>query len=578
MSTEFKQVKNNAKSFALLDALNNTTSPLAFEVEPTEGDNFPDTDDGAFWVTAWDSGRFGDPGDDPNMRIGLVSVRDGDELTVTWGLFGTPINSMSGRPRIALNMIDQHIKDVHNAVNDLEDGRNHKVELSVGPLFADYVVDGTLDNVQIQAALDAVNDAGGGVVRLLKHTFNCGPAITIGNKTTIEGSGVGVTVVRKNNGANSSVFTNKDTTLGNEFIRVKHLTIDQNGDNQTSGGGISFQGFRDSIFEDVVFEKAYNFCAFIQSIAGTLLTGTLTFTKDSEIVTGSGTSFTTELAVGQIVKSAGGHFQRIATIVNNTSMRLDRGWGWATEAGVTARMVPANARNLFDRVVFNGTVVNDNFGFGLMDDSVLRNCISRNSTNYGYGADHCNRLLFDNCIAHNNANAGFGIETCGDSIIDGGQSYRNSKGVYLLSGAYRNIVRGIHVRHNTGAGIEITYNTTNFPTPDDNTLSAIHASFNGTHGIRVGGAFRTKVSDPRCWNNAQYGVVTVTDNARVPDATSILGGHFYDDQTVKTQDRGIYLLNSTNAIIDGNNAPDAAHTIEGITDLGTGTQFGVNIT
>ncbi len=578
MSTQFKQVKNNAKSYALLDSLDNTDSPVSFELEPTEGDKFPDTGDGAFWVTAWNVGRYLDPGDDPNMRIGLASVRDGDELTVTWGLFGTPVNEIPGRPAIAVTLLDQHMIDIHGAINDLEDGRNHKVELTVGPTFADYIVDGTLDDVQLQQAIDAVNTAGGGVVRLLKHTFNVGPAVTVGDLTTIEGSGVGVSIIRKNNGANSSVFTNKDTTNGNEFIRVKHLTIDQNGDNQTSGGGFSFQGLRDSAFEDVVFEKAYNFCGFIQSVAGTLLTGTLTFTKDSEIVSGSGTVFTTELAVGQIIKSAGGRFQRIATIVNNTSLRLDRAWGWATEAAVAARMIPANARNLFDRCVFNGTVINDNFGFGLMDDSVLRNCISRNSGNYGYGADHCNRLVFDNCIAHNNVNAGFGIETCGDSIIDGGASYRNSKGVYLLSGAYRNVVRGTHVHHNTGSGIEITYNTTSFPPPDDNTLAYIHASFNGTHGIRVGGAFRTKVTDPRCWNNAQYGVVTVTDNARVPDATSILGGHFFDDQTVKTQDRGIYILNGTNTIIDDNNAPDAAHTIEGITDLGTGTQFGVNIT
>lgn len=577
MSTQFKQVKNNAKSYALLDALDNTDITLAFDLEPTEGDKFPDTASGSFWVTAWNVGRYLDPGDDPDMRIGLASARADDELTVTWGLFGTPVNAIPGRPAIAVTLLDQHMIDIHGAINDLEDGRNHKVELTVGPDFADYIVDGTDDNVQIQQALDAVNAAGGGVVRLQKYTFDedSVSGLTVGNKTIIEGSGVGVSILRKANGRNSSILVGKDSTNGNEFIRVRHLTIDQNGVNQTAGAGINFQGLRDSIFEDVVFEKAYNFCAFIQSIAGTLLTGTLTFTKDSEIVSGSGTAFTTELAVGQIVKSAGGRFQRIATIVSNTSMRLDRAWGWATEAGVSARMIPANARNLFDRCIFNGTVINDNFGFGLLDDSVLRNCISRNSANYGYGADHCNRLTFDNCIANNNANAGFGIETCGDSLINGGQSYRNSKGVYLLSGAYRNVVRGIHVRHNTGAGVEITYNTTSFPTPDDNTID-VHASFNGTHGVRVGGAFRTRV-DGRFWNNGQFGVVTVTDNGRVPDATRI-AGHCFDDQTVKTQDRGVYILNGTNSIIDGVIAKDTDHTIEGITDLGTGTQFGVNIT
>lgn len=376
------------------------------------------------------------------------------------------------------------------------------------------------------------------------------------------------------NGANRNIIQGADSTNGVVGVHIRNITLDQNGVNQTSGAALRFTGLMDSLFENVTCEKAYNFCMFVDGVAGTSLTGTLTFTNNDTTVTGSGTSFTTELAVGDIIKSNGGHFQRVESIASNTSLELDRKWGWATETGVAAKRVPANARNRIINPTFNGTVVNDNCGLGLFDDGKIIGGITRFSGNYGLGPDHCNRLQIIGLTSEWNTNAAIGMETCGDCVVDGGNFSRSAKGVYLLSGSYRNILKGFHTKHNTGAGVEISYNTTSFPHPDGNTLDTIHSSFNGTHGFRIGGASRTAGHNLRGFNNNDYGFVTVTENSRVPNLTSLLGGHFYDDQDVKTQDRGVYLLNSTNALMDGFISLDADHNTAGYTDSGTGTTLG----
>lgn len=117
MATAFKQIKNNAKSIANLNVLNNTTTSLSFGVE--DGARFPVPGNG-FYVTAWDIRKYFDPSDDPSMRIGLCTARSGNNLTVTWGQFSTPVTAIKGRPVVALLVIDELINDITDAVNVVE--------------------------------------------------------------------------------------------------------------------------------------------------------------------------------------------------------------------------------------------------------------------------------------------------------------------------------------------------------------------------------------------------------------------------------------------------------------------------
>lgn len=72
----------------------------------------------------------------------------------------------------------------------------------------------------------------------------------------------------------------------------------------------------------------------------TALTGTVTLTKDSVAVTGAGTAFTTELAVGDVIALADGRvLAKVAAIAGDTSLTLAYAWIGATAAGATAYKV-----------------------------------------------------------------------------------------------------------------------------------------------------------------------------------------------------------------------------------------------
>lgn len=447
---------------------------------------------------------------------------------------------------------------------------NSKVFITVGPTGdLGCITDGTNDHTEIQAALDAA--AGGGTVWLQPGaTFHTAAKLLVDDDTTFVLNG---STIQMNAGTNLTVIGNADTTNGNDNIRILKGTIDQQGGSQSAGGGASFVGLRDSWLEDLTFETSWTFNTLISSVPGTSLTGTLTFTNGDTTVAGSGTSFTTELAVGDIIKSNGGHFQRVESITNNTSLELDRIWGWATESGVTARNVPPNARNRIINCHFKGNTQEDNCGLGLFDDGLVQGCISHDAGNYGFGPDHSNRVRFIGNTMYDNPNAGIGIETCGYSVFTNNVAYRNSNGLYLISGSYRNVVANNQCRSNTGSGIAIQYNTTSFPLPDENKISGNVCELNAAHGIRVGGGSKTEVIGNRCFNNVNSGIATATDNSVDPDGTLIAFNYCYDNQDTKTQAWGILISGGTNTILQGNRALPADHTTGGISDSGTGTKI-----
>lgn len=94
--------------------------------------------------------------------------------------------------------------------------------VSVGPAgsFSDYICDGTADNVEIQAAVNQVNAAGGGAVYVRAGTYNLGADISLKNisNVLIQGQGVGVTIFqnhgfRKNDTATTSNMDFRDFTV-----------------------------------------------------------------------------------------------------------------------------------------------------------------------------------------------------------------------------------------------------------------------------------------------------------------------------------------------------------------------------
>lgn len=69
----------------------------------------------------------------------------------------------------------------------------------------------------------------------------------------------------------------------------------------------------------------------------TALTGTLSFTNGSKDVTGSGTAFTTELAIGDFVLGGDGNWWEVVTITSDTAATLYKNYSGTTQSGVASQ-------------------------------------------------------------------------------------------------------------------------------------------------------------------------------------------------------------------------------------------------
>lgn len=441
----------------------------------------------------------------------------------------------------------------------------------------DYITDGVADHEQIQTAFN--EGASSGVpVFLFPQTYNTTSTISIPSNLTVIGAGIDLTVIKMAQGLNLTVFQNEDTTNGNEKIFLSGLTIDHNPNGNTSGGGASFIGLRDSVFESIAFNPSYNFNLYIGSVPGTSLTGTCTFTTGSPVVTGSGTSFSSDVSVNDVLKTESGFFARVAAVNSDTVLTLSIKWGHATESAITASVLPSNSNNRISNCIFRGSQNKDNVGIGLLDDSIVENIWTFDSgAGYGMGPDNCHRSQFKNIISYNNNNSGVGAETCARCIFDNITSYGNSNGMTMLSGCYRNIVSNSHLYSNTN-GLQVNYNSTLYGVAEGNQFVNILAEKNSTHGIRAGGIKDSKFVGCTTINNGSYGIVLTTDNLKTPDDNIITGHTSYDSQVSLSQDWGIGVLSGNRNIVTSCNSQNSRHNNDGIRDLGTSTITANNIT
>jgi len=128
---------------------------------------------------------------------------------------------------------------------------------------ADYECDGTADDVQIQAAIDALPVPsviytnmieGGGKVLLSGGQFNISSPIEIDRPSmTLEGMGRAQTSLKLTNGADCDVihFDSTNYAVGLHEVHIKNLQIDGDKDNNTAGNGIVFNGARVCTFENI---------------------------------------------------------------------------------------------------------------------------------------------------------------------------------------------------------------------------------------------------------------------------------------------------------------------------------------
>ena len=234
--------------------------------------------------------------------------------------------------------------------------------------------------------------------------------------------------------------------------------------------------------------------------------------------------------------------------------------------------------------------VQDNFGGGLLRNSIVSNNIAFNS---GGSAGFAQRLMTNTVFSHNvsfnNTTSGFNFESCSDNTVQGNIAHDNLdagfKGLYISTGmpdgfAKRNIfvgnqaytnVRGFEidgpghkiigniVRNNSAAGIQLR--------DADRCTVAFNDVYNNGTNTGLAAGFRVGI---RLSYQAQTGYTFV-------GKTLIFGNNIYDDQGVKTQQTGIL---ETGGTVDANYI--YGNYLEGnvlapITVAGANTRYANNI-
>jgi hypothetical protein len=203
---------------------------------------------------------------------------------------------------------------------------------SVSTSGADYVCDGTDDDVQIQAAIDAVSTAGGGTVLLREGHYNyTANPILPKNNVTVRGEGRTNTFLVPSwsaqraafgNGTNGGAFTSS-TPLVN--FELRDLTIDCTSASYTSYAtsvkGIFIQYLRNCVFDNIAVLESFATSIGIDYLDGVRITNI--YVKNH----GRGMNPAGSGVGGNGIGIGTGGWSVESCLINNVVVSVDNGFG-----------------------------------------------------------------------------------------------------------------------------------------------------------------------------------------------------------------------------------------------------------
>jgi len=275
--------------------------------------------------------------------------------------------------------------------------------------LADFIADGTNDQVQIQQAIDLLPSTGGSVY-LMEGTYNIGTStpsvgilISSKNNVTLQGAGAG-TVIKLHNSLNGEVYMIRVSSSQN--VRLSSFTIDGNKANNTFAdtyAGINLSSAASSTIENLLIKDFQDAAIRLDASDSNLITGN-TITNS-----GSGT--------------AALYFwsQNDNNVVSNNIISYNNQNGIDLNSGDTGTVV-------------TGNTITKNVGSGV--NAVCSGC-SVVGNNLSYNLDYGlvlggNAMTVTGNIISNNTDAGIRVNTSSNHLISGNTfRYNLGYGVYI---------------------------------------------------------------------------------------------------------------------------------------------------
>ncbi len=525
------------------------------------------------------------------------------------GLFFAPINVTATTTLLAINgLIDPTgaYLAIDSKGNVIATSSSTKLNVVVGFSCADYIVDGTADDVQIQEAIDYVGGSGGGNIFLKRGIYDISTTTKILFPNITLGGDGDSTILRLANQTNGAVIE-----IGNDVdfftnVHIKNFKVEGNADNQD-----------DSYFPEESYGIKFNAGLSYGSISGVWVDNTA---NDAIKIGGEGSSLTvshidvfnnrvTDLGKdGEADSTADGIDLDYASYIRVMFNDVASGFSAGTHDGVDLGSGSSN-----NMISYN--IIHDGNNAGLSaDTNPERNIISYNKI-YDVG----NRLIPTVGVS------GIGILGGIEAVIAYNEVYNagahgvviadNSSGSKIIGNTIKNsgqvitTAQGIRATDSTGViiGDNIVFDDQVVKTQiigillddiDGSTISNNTIFGNFYDGISIAGSksnHGVKVIGNRVYSNGRHGIITTKNTYSVFSNNSIYnnvktglylgnttfstisGNDCFNNQGVRIQERGIYeyLGSNYNQIVDNN---CYGNSVEQITYSGmdtTGNNLGV---
>ena len=415
---------------------------------------------------------------------------------------------------------------------------------------ADYIADGTADQVEINNALTAATTAtgtnlGSKKVYLYAGTYNTDDVISIPNNTTLSGSGSGTVIkfAALGVGVSRNMITNTDTSTGTG-VTIRDLRLDGNRSNNASGGtqrGIVLNGMGGGTGSS--------------ARQGALITGVIvaSFKSENIYLTNSSNNKISD-ATSQDSGSEG--MQLTSSSSNNTIT----GSKFQGNAG---NGLLANTASVGNTISGNNAQGNTSAGFQLANSS--NNTLSSN-------------------VANGNASYGFNISVSAtNNSVTGNTAQGNTSGGFVISGTSNTLTGNAANGGTNGYNVTANNNTITGNTAQGNTqaiqVSADHTVISGntintssTYGIYLNGANNSTVVANKIYDT---GGSTTNNGINVvsSDSNSITNNYISDGSGTTNCSSNCYAIFIFNNTSDTNYL--AANSLGNgtINDAGTGTIY-----
>lgn len=405
--------------------------------------------------------------------------------------------------------------------------RSTTVTVGVTGQTADYVCDGSADDVEINAAITQVFNAGGGRVLIRAGTYSIDSRVIPQNNVHIQGEGMFSTVLAASSALRAGVIDNRaESSIATPTIGVilSDFEIDGSGFATLPDHSLYYKGVNSNVWTDC---KMYNLYVHDTTATGIGVDGLLRVTIDHCIVKHCGTQWTgAVLGFNGIGIAAGGQTNE-SFVVSNCFVESSGNNDYLLE--VDDVNTTGYASYLFTHNV------SINAGRAGFRNSGSPNCSFVNNTAYNSGQFDTNSassgIYIVNASTHNPT----------DNVVRGNLvAGASSRGISLQEPVTGCVVEGNTVRTSALEGILCLGSNV--------VISGNNVTKNGSHGINVGppggGAAHKSVviSHNHVYNNAllvnNTNGIYVNGSAAALTDVLVHGNRLYDDQGTQTQ-RGI---------------------------------------